>query len=116
MVMPSNVWESMFGAENLSVNLVSDIRLKKNTAFNNFMFRMSDVIDHVSPKTGLTITATRSIDGAAFGACSNSASEVSNGWYKINLSAGDLNGEVVALKFTGTGADQCDITIITQLD
>src|SRR6185503_1435890 len=29
MVMPSNVWESMFVAENLSVNLVSDIRLKK---------------------------------------------------------------------------------------
>jgi len=88
--------------------------IKKNTALSNFEFLMIDSIDHVSPKTGLTITATRSIDGAAFGACTNSASEVSNGVYKINLSASDLNGDVITFKFTGTGADQITITIITQ--
>ncbi|HKZ39503.1 MAG TPA: hypothetical protein VJ044_00995, partial [Candidatus Hodarchaeales archaeon] len=69
----------------------------------------------VTGKTGLTIIATRSIDGAAFAACANSASEVSNGLYKINLAAGDLNGDVVTFKFTASGADARVITVVTQM-
>lgn len=88
--------------------------IKKNTALNNFEFLMIDSTDHVTPKTGLTITAQRSIDGGAFAACTNSASAVGNGVYKINLSAADLNGDVITLKFTATGADQTTITILTQ--
>lgn len=87
--------------------------VKKNTALSNFTFVMYDSTDHVTPKTGLTLTSTRSIDGAAFGACANAASEVANGVYKINLSAADLNGDVITLKFTATGADQTTITILT---
>lgn len=90
------------------------IVVKKNTALSNFSFLMRDSSDHITPKTGLTITATRSIDGAAFGSCANSASELSNGVYLINLAAGDLNGNVITLKFTATGADQRTITILTQ--
>src|SRR4051812_29093207 len=60
----------------------SDARIQKNTAYSNFMFRMTDSTDHVSPKTGLTVTAQRSLDGAAFGACANAVSEVASGWYK----------------------------------
>lgn len=88
--------------------------VKKNTALAKFMFKMVDSSDHVTPKTGLTITAERSIDGAAFGACANSATEISAGWYYIDLAAADLNGNVIALKFTATGADQRDILIATQ--
>jgi hypothetical protein len=88
--------------------------VKKNTALSAFMFMMIDSSDHVTPKTGLTITATRSIDGAAFGACANSAAEVSNGWYKIDLANTDLNGNVIALKFTATGADARNVTILPQ--
>jgi hypothetical protein len=87
--------------------------VKKNAALSNFMFLMVDSTDHVTPKTGLTVTATRSIDGAAFGACANSASELSNGVYKIDLAAADLNGDVITLRFTASGADDRLITVKT---
>ncbi len=81
------------------------MKVKKNAALSYFAFRMISSADHVTPATGLTVTATRSIDGAAFGACANSVSEIANGWYKINLAAADLNGAVIILRFTATGAD-----------
>lgn len=87
--------------------------VKKNTALNNFMFVMRDATTH-APKTGVTVTAQRSIDGAAFSACANTPAEVASGWYKIDLAASDLNGDVIALRFTGTGADDTLITIVTQ--
>lgn len=89
------------------------IHVKKNTALSNFMFTMTDSSSH-SPKTGLTVSATRSIDGAAFAACANSVTEVTNGWYKINLAAADLNGTVIALRFTATNADDRNVTVVTQ--
>lgn len=89
-------------------------RVTKNTALAGFMFFMTDSSDHVSGKTGLTVTATRSLDGAAFAACANAASEVSDGWYKIDLAAADLNGNVVALRFSATGADTRNVTVVTQ--
>jgi hypothetical protein len=89
-------------------------RITKNTALSGFTFLMVEDGDHVTPATGLTVTATRSLDGAAFGACANAVSEISNGFYKIDLAAGDLNGNVVALKFSATGADQRSMTLVTQ--
>lgn len=86
--------------------------VKKNTALNNFEFLMRDSTDQ-TPKTGLTVTAERSIDGAAFAACANSVTEVANGIYKINLANTDLNGDVITLKFTATGAYATYITIKT---
>jgi hypothetical protein len=96
------------------LNIVDALRINKNTALNNFSFLMVDSTDHVTPKTGLTVTAERSIDGAAFAACANAVAEVGNGVYKINLAASDLNGDVITLKFTAVGADQRTITIVTQ--
>lgn len=87
--------------------------VKKNTALAGFEFLLIQSADHISPITGATVTATRSIDGAAFGACSNAVAEVSNGIYKISLSAGDLNGDTVTLQFTAAGADARFITILT---
>lgn len=87
--------------------------IKKNTALSAFPFLMTDSTTH-APKTGVTVTATRSIDGAAFAACANSVTETGNGWYQINLAAADLNGNTIALRFTGTSSDDRDITIITQ--
>ena len=94
--------------------LANDVRLKKNTPFDNFTFLMVDGTDFVTPETGLTVTAQRSIDGGSFGACTNSPSEVGSGVYKINLSAADLNGDSITLKFTATGAAQRTITMVTQ--
>lgn len=93
----------------------SQLAIKKNTQLANFTFPMYATSDHVTPLTGVTVTATRSIDGGAFGACTNSVSEIgTTGMYKITLAAGDLNGTVIVLKFTGTDADPTIVGIVTQ--
>lgn len=95
-------------------NLPSGI--KKNTALAKFTFLMVDSADHITPKTGLGvgITAQRSLDGAAFGACANTPAEVAYGIYSIDLAASDLNGDVVTFRFTATGADARLLTIVTE--
>lgn len=85
----------------------------KGVALGSFEFTMYDSTNH-APVSGLTVTAERSIDGGAYGACSNGVSGVSDGTYKIDLSASDMNGNIIKLKFTATGADQQDMTIVTQ--
>ncbi len=82
-----------------------------NTQLANFMFVMTDTSG--TPTAGYTVTATRSIDGAAFGACANAVSAVGNGVYKITLAAADVNGTVIALRFTASGARDTDIILIT---
>lgn len=84
---------------------------KKNTALASFPFVMVDTSG--VPRTGLTVTAQRSIDGAAFASCANSVSEVSSGEYVISLAAADLNGRTIMLRFTSTGAQDRLITIVT---
>jgi hypothetical protein len=88
--------------------------ISKNTALSNFEFYMVQSADHISAATGLTITAERSIDGGAFTAMSNSASEVSAGVYKINLAAADTNGDFITYKFTATGADASVVSFKTE--
>lgn len=89
-------------------------RITKNTALAAFPFRMVQSADHVTPATGVAVTATRSLDGAAFAACANAVVEISNGWYRIDLAATDLNANTVALKFTAAATDQVDVTVITE--
>lgn len=90
------------------------IRLTKNVAFNNFTFPMVSSSDHVTGVTALTVTATRTIDGAAFAACANAVTELSNGFYKINLATTDLNGDNIDFVFTAPGADPRRVKIVTQ--
>lgn len=85
----------------------------KNTACNNFEFLLVSSTDHQTAVTSATVTAIRSIDGGAFASCDNSVSEVGNGIYKINLSAADLNGDVVTFVFSALGADDRRISIVT---
>ena len=89
-------------------------RITKNVALANFTFLMVLTSDHVTGGTGLTVTAERSIDGAAFAACANAVVEIATGLYKINLAATDLNGDVICLKFTAATADARILTIVTQ--
>jgi len=86
---------------------------KKNTAFNNFTFPMIDTSGDLV--TGLTVTAQRSIDGAAPAACANSVSEVGGGLYSIDFASADLNGDVIAFVFTATGARGRSFTILTEI-
>jgi hypothetical protein len=85
---------------------------KKNTE-RLFIFVMTDSTNH-APTAGYTVTATRSLDGAAFGACANAVAAIASGVYKITLAAADLNADVVALRFTAAGADDLNVTIKTQ--
>jgi hypothetical protein len=94
--------------------VVSVQPLTTDVALNNFEFVMLQSGTNV-PLTGATVTAQRSIDGGAFVACSNSPVEIANGFYKINLTAADMNGTVVALRFSATGGDDTDVTIVMGL-
>ncbi len=100
------------GQVSLSSGLVKvQISTKINTALNGFTFLMVDTAG--IPRTGLTVTAQRSLDGSAFSSCANAVSEISNGFYKIDLATTDMNGVLVMLRFTATGAQDKPILIIT---
>lgn len=88
--------------------------IRKNTALACFSFKMVDATDLKTAETGVTVTATRMIDGATFGACANSVVEDSDGWYHIALAAGDLNGDCIVFRFTGTGCHPTEITVYPQ--
>ena len=98
-----------------NVNIASQqIYVKKNAALNGFMFLMLSSTDHVTPKTGLTITSQVSINGAGFNATVNNATEIGQGVYTINLAAADTNGQTLMFLFTSAGADNRYIEVITQ--
>lgn len=103
------------GSIGLKIKTAVPNKISKNVAFNNFEFMMVDSTDHVTGKTGLTVsTKTESIDGAAFAALSGTVAEVGNGIYKISLTAAELNGDDITLRFAATGADDTLITLVTQ--
>lgn len=96
--------------------LLNDLPNKptKNVAFSNFSFLMVDATDFATPETGLTVSGEISQDGAAFGALTNSVTEIANGMYKVNLTQAEMNADVISLRFTATGAADRLVTIYTQ--
>lgn len=82
--------------------------LKQSTARNR-MVLMVDSADHVSGKTGLTLTITASKDGAAFASISPTVTERSDGWYSLALTTShtDTLGDL-AFHITSSGADPTD--------
>lgn len=79
---------------------------KKNTNYGPFVFYLVSSSDHITPATGLTVAATRSLDGGAFSSTTNAVSEIGGGFYKVNVVAADLNATAeVALRFAAAGAD-----------
>ena len=92
----------------------ASIGITKNATFSNLEFLMVDETDHVTPETGLTVTGTMSIDGAAFAAINGTIAEVGSGIYQVDLTAADTNGDVITYKFSSTGAADRFITIKTR--
>lgn len=87
--------------------------IRKNTALANFEFVMTDATNH-NPTSGLTVTATRSIDGGALSAGTlGPVTGLSNGIYRVSFAAADLNGGVITLRAIAAGADDLFLTIIT---
>lgn len=82
--------------------------LKQSTARNSMIF-MTDSSDHVTGKTGLTLSITASKDGGTFSAISPTITDRGDGWYNIALTTGhtDTLGDLV-IHATGAGADPTD--------
>ena len=76
-------------------------------------FKMVDETTYI-PLAGLTVTTEISVDGGAFAATTNSAAEISDGWYYIELTAAETNYDEVVLKATATGAAQSDGVLTPQ--
>jgi hypothetical protein len=85
--------------------------LKQSTAYSLTVF-MADSSDHITGKTGLTLTITASKAGAAFASISPTVTELASGWYKLALTTShtDTLGDL-ALHVTGTGADPSDLVM-----
>lgn len=101
------------GANTATPLTAAQVGIAKNAAFSNFEFLMIDSTDDVSPKTGLTVTGQRSIDGGAFAAVSGTITEVANGIYQFDALAADTNGDVITWRFTGSGANDRFFTFKT---
>lgn len=84
------------------------MKLPHKAAFNRQIL-MVDSTDHVTGKTGLTLTITASKDGGAFGSITPTVTELATGWYKLALTAThtDTLG-AFAMHITGSGADPTD--------
>ncbi len=78
--------------------------LKVSTAVNVVVF-MADSTDQITGKTGLTLTITSSKAAAAFGSITPTVTELTNGFYKLELTSGhtDTLGDFW-LYITATGA------------
>ena len=86
--------------------------LKKDQALSGFTFPMYNGSGALT--TGLTVSGQTSLNGGAFSSLTNAVSEIADGWYTVDLAAGDVNGNVVALRFSASGAVDTVITVITQ--
>jgi hypothetical protein len=98
------------GSVTAAVLIQSPVR--KNVAISNFTFQMYDTTGAL--KTGLTVTPTVKIDAGSFAATTNAVTEIANGTYVINLAAADVNGNVISLRFSASGAVDTDVTLFMQ--
>ncbi len=85
---------------------------KKNTAVTGFQFRMFDTSG--VPASGLTVVVKISKDGGALTTSSNSASELTLGWYTLDITNTEMNAKTVALNFAATGAVSYGQVITTE--
>lgn len=91
------------------------MRKAKQSTAKNVMVLMVDSTDHVTGKTGLTLTITASKDGGAFASISPTVTERGSGWYALALTTAhtDTLGDL-ALHITGTAADPADMVLLVE--
>jgi len=93
-----------------AITALSAATVKKNTAFNNFVFPMKLSSDHWSGAIGKTVTGTRVLDGGAETAVTGTITEVGSAKYQFDAAAADTNGDTVTWTFSNA---DCDDTIVT---
>lgn len=91
------------------------MRKAKQSTTKNVMVLMVDSTDHVTGKTGLTLTIAASKNGGAFSSITPTVTERGNGWYNLALTAGhtDTLGDL-ALHITGAAADPADMVLLVE--
>lgn len=89
------------------------VGIKKGVA-RTIMYKMVDATDFATPETGAAVVEKISKDGGAFTDCTNADVEVSNGWYKILLTAAEMNADEIVFMGTAAGCAQCDRVLITE--
>lgn len=98
----------------------SPIRIARGQMLQNFPFKLVSSLDHITPFTSGVVSGQISRDGGAFGALqSGTVTEIGLGWYKVNLTSGDLLANTAALTFSAVGisggnADQRDLSFTLQ--
>lgn len=83
----------------------------KGVALSNFPVMMTS--DGVTPLTGLTVTAYISKDGGSFTAATNAVTALGFGWYLLNLTATEMNANMIVIRLTASGAKDRGIGIPT---
>jgi len=93
----------------MAVTSQAQVTLKQSATARKLVFLMIDSADHISGKTGLTVTVTLSKNGAAFASPAGTVSEIGSGWYALTATSADTGtlGSLV-LHATATGADVSD--------
>jgi hypothetical protein len=88
--------------------------IRKNTS-QTYCFYLRSSSNPDNPALLQTPLVKVSLDGGAFSNAANTpATEIANGWYKIVLTTGDTNGDVVALQITASGAKSINVTLFTK--
>jgi hypothetical protein len=88
--------------------------VRRNTLLVGHQFPMY-ATGTMNRASGKTVTVTRSIDKAAYGAAANSPAEIgTTGMYAIDLAATDLNGGVISFIASAPGCDDTWWEIVTQ--
>jgi hypothetical protein len=100
------------GTAGSALALAASYGPKINNPIANFPFQMLNASGQAA--TGLAINSTSACDGAAPVPTTNSAREQGGGWYLIDLSAADMNGQAVTLTFAASGAQTLSIVFLTQ--
>lgn len=105
-----NVYPTFPQTQDVGLHVPEGIR--RGVAFNNFQFSM--VLSGTNTlAAGKTVTAERVLDNGAFAPCENTVTEIGGGFYRINLTGLDLNGDIITLKFSAAGCDVVSFTFTT---
>ncbi len=83
---------------------VGPIRIARGAMVQNFPFFLRSASDHTTSFVSGIVSGQISRDGGNFGPLqSGLVTEVGLGWYKCNLTSGDLLANTIALHFTANG-------------
>ena len=86
-----------------------------NVALADIPFFVVLAADHFSPGTGITVVATRSLDGGVtFDATTGTVTEAANGVFHFDASAADMNGASIVFKFSEGTIDDTFVFIQTR--